>query len=48
MGSHCAVCVYVYPPIVAKTRQTRSLGNEYTSNNINIFGLVVFYTVRVV
>jgi hypothetical protein len=44
--SHQSVCLYVYPPIVARQEQ-RSRCNEYTPNNRKIIGHVVSYAVRV-
>jgi hypothetical protein len=47
--SHQSLCLYVYPPIVARQLLGKGYrGNEYTNNNRRIVGHVVFYAVRVV
>jgi hypothetical protein len=48
LWDHAAVCVCVYPPIVASQRLGGNRGNEYTRNNRRIVGRVVFNMARVV
>jgi hypothetical protein len=46
--SHQAVPLYVYPSIVARQRQVKTAGNEYTHKNRRIVRCVVLYEIQVV
>jgi hypothetical protein len=48
-SSHQSLCIYVYPPIVAKQQLGKHVPTaKNTRNNRRIVGVVVFCTVRVV